>query len=85
MEHTNIRYYPVTKKQLCHALGIVSPRGKCYYHMLRRDYLTPTLQKEIGINFDAYRNKSLFPIHIAKKILQALDLQPSEVWPQKPL
>ena len=83
MKHTNDRFYPVTKKQLCVALGIVSPKGKCYYHILRRDYLDDNTLSAIGITLDEYRSKSVFPIRIARMILPALDLTPGDVWPQQ--
>lgn len=83
MEHTNNRFFPVTKKQLCYALSLVSPKGKCYYHILRRDYLDDPTLSQLGITEEDYHRRSIFPVRISRMMLPLLDLTPADVWPQK--
>lgn len=72
---------PITKKELCAALGLVSRKGKCYYHILRRDYLTDQVLEKAGIDYDYYHGRSIFPVNITRIFLEECDLLPADVWP----
>mgnify|MGYP003373268359 CR=1 FL=1 len=76
-----IRINPVTKKQLCVALGLISRKGKCYYDKLRRDYLTDDLLIRAGFPPERYRNNSIFNIHVTKVLLTELEIEPSDIYP----
>lgn len=78
---TTTRVLPVTKKQLCVALGLISRKGKCYYDKLRRDYLTDHLLIKAGFDPDRYPGSSIFPQPVTKVLLQELDIHPEEIFP----
>lgn len=77
---TKPRVLPVTKKQLCITLGLISRKGKCYYDRLRKDYITDDLLQKANFSPERYHGISILPLHVTKVILEELDIQIDEIY-----
>jgi hypothetical protein len=54
--------------------GLVSPTGQIYSRILRRDYFTDDILKELELTEDEYRRIKLFNHKQTHKIIELLDI-----------
>lgn len=65
----------VSKKELCHKLGLVSPAGRCYYQLLYYKVLFPILIQPQIMTHEEVKKVRVFDIHASMRIIRSLDLE----------
>jgi len=66
------------KKQLAIVLGLSTHAGRVYYTRLRIEVFTDQFLQQIGLSFQEYQGKKIWPIQIRANIMKQLQLTPDD-------
>lgn len=64
----------ISKKEICHLLGLVFPDGRCDHASLGKHYFKDTVLLDLGISRDEYKSTRIFDKIKTKMIIGRLEL-----------
>jgi hypothetical protein len=64
----------ISKKEICHFLGLLFPDGRCDYGTLHKHYFKDELLIDLGLSRDEYRTTRIFDRIKTKIIIGKLQL-----------